>query len=259
MNKPLILFENVSKRFDGVVALDGVALPVAPGEFLAVVGRSGSGKSTLLGLVNRLAEPSEGIVRFEGEDVRNLDPIRLRRAVGYVFQEVGLFPHMSVAENIAITPVLLGWDARRIRARVDELLRLVRLEPAEFRDRLPRDLSGGQGQRVGIARALAAEPRVMLMDEPFGALDPLTRDAISRDYRAVHDRLGLTTLMITHDITEALVSADRIAVLDGGKLIDSGTPQEMMTRARDGHARDLMAAPRRQAERLRALTENGPT
>jgi len=254
---PLIGFENVSKRIGGVAALDGVTLAVAAGEFLAVVGRSGAGKSSLLGLVNRLAEPSAGTVRFEGEDVRRLDPIALRRTIGYVFQEIGLFPHMTVADNIAITPRLIGWEAERVRARIDDMLRLVRLAPENFRDRLPRDLSGGQAQRVGIARALAAEPRVMLMDEPFGALDPLTREAVARDYRAVHDKLGLTTLMITHDITEALVTADRIAVMEGGRLIEAGTPREMMRDARDAQVRELMAAPRRQAERLRALDGSG--
>ena len=167
-------------------------------------------------------------MRFEGEDVRDLDPIALRRRIGYVFQDVGLFPHMTVAENIAITPRLLGWDAARRSARVDELLERVQLPPAEYRDRFPAELSGGQRQRVGVARALAAEPHVVLMDEPFGALDLRTRDALSRDYRTLHDTLNLTTVMITHDMIEAVLLADRIAVMHDGRIAAYGTPHDLM-------------------------------
>ena len=251
---PAVAFEHVSKRFDGAIALDDVTLPIPEGEFLAVVGRSGAGKSTLLALINRLAEPSDGVVLFQGHDVRTLDPIALRRRIGYVFQDIGLFPHMTVADNIAITPRLIGWSAARIAARVDELLQLVRLAPGTFRDRYPRELSGGQRQRVGVARALAAEPGMMLMDEPFGALDPLTRDEIAQEYRELHRRLGLTTLMITHDITEALLIADRVAVLDRGRVVAHGTPQQIMTQTGSGEAGDLIAMPRRHAERLRLLS-----
>jgi len=256
---PAIEFDNVFKRFgDGrVVALDRISLRVAPREFLAIVGPSGSGKTTLLRLINRLAEPSEGTVRFAGEDIRNSDPIELRRRIGYVFQGVGLFPHMTVAENIAITPRLLGWDAAKRAARVDELLELVRLSPADYRDRFPRELSGGERQRIGVARAIAAEPRVVLMDEPFGALDPLTRDAVGQDYRRLHDELGLTTVMITHDMLEAVLLADRIAVLHEGKLIEEGTPHQLMTAAEQEYVRELMRTPRTQAARLRRLMEDG--
>ena len=250
---PAIAFDHVSKRFGGRAALDDVTVSISQGEFLAVVGRSGAGKSTLLAFVNRWTDPSAGKVLLEGQDVRTLDPIVLRRRVGYVFQEIGLFPHMTVANNIAIVPRLLGWSALRVRARVDELLDLVRLEPSQFRDRFPRELSGGQRQRVGVARALAAEPRIVLMDEPFGALDPLTRDEIANEYRGLHQTLKITTLMITHDITEALLLADRIAVLHAGRLIAHGTPQQMMTQAQSGEAADLIAMPRRNAERLRTL------
>ena len=181
---PVISFDNVSKSYGGAApVLDRVSLDVREREFLAIVGPSGSGKTTLLRLINRLIDPSAGTVRVEGEDVQSVDAVTLRRRIGYVFQGVGLFPHMTVAENIAITPKLLGWDEARMAARVDELLELVRLDRAKHRDRFPAQLSGGEGQRVGVARALAAEPKIVLMDEPFGALDPLTRDALGEDYR----------------------------------------------------------------------------
>jgi osmoprotectant transport system ATP-binding protein len=255
--RPAILFDEVSKTYDGgrVKALDRVSLSVREREFLAIVGPSGSGKTTLLRLVNRLIEPGDGTVRVEGENVRVLDPVILRRRIGYVFQGVGLFPHLTVAENIGITPKLLGWDRARIAARVDELIDLVRLDRALHRERFPRQLSGGEGQRVGVARAIAASPRVVLMDEPFGALDPLTRDALAQDYRRLHDKLGLTTVMITHDTLEAVLLADRIAVMRAGRLIAEGTPQAMMGGGQDDYVRALMAMPRRQAERLRALIE----
>ncbi len=165
-------------------------------------------------------------MRVEGEDVRAADPVTLRRRIGYVFQGVGLFPHMTVAENIAITPKLLGWDEARMAARVDELIDLVRLKRAEHRDRLPAQLSGGERQRVGVARAIAAGPKIVLMDEPFGALDPLTRDALGEDYRRLHDELGLTTVMITHDTLEAVLLADRIAVIRDGRIVAEGTPRD---------------------------------
>jgi osmoprotectant transport system ATP-binding protein len=171
-----------------------------------------------------------------------------------VFQGTGLFPHMTVAENIAITPKLLGWDAARRSARVDELIELVRLDRGKHRDRLPAELSGGEGQRVGVARALAARPAIVLMDEPFGALDPLTRDALGTDYRRLHDELGVTTVMITHDTMEAVLLADRIAVIRGGRIIAEGTPWALMNEAKDDYVRELMATPRRQADRLRRLT-----
>ena len=229
----LIAFAHVGKSFDGgrgaepVLAVDDVSLEVAEGEFLAIVGGSGSGKTTLLRLANRLIEADRGSITVEGEDVRAADPVALRRRIGYVFQSGGLFPHMSVAGNIGITPKLLGTPAAEIAARVDELLDLVRLDRALYRDRFPHELSGGQRQRVGVARALAARPRIVLMDEPFGALDPLTRDALGDDYRALHRKLGLTTVMITHDMTEAILLADRVAVMRAGRLLAQGTPAEL--------------------------------
>src|SRR3954470_5015305 len=251
---PLIAWDHVGKSFDGgrVKAVDDVLLAVAEGEFLAIVGGSGSGKTTLLRLVNRLIEADSGGIRVEGEDVRAVDPILLRRRIGYVFQSGGLFPHISVADNIGITPKLQGTPAAEIASRVDELLDLVRLDRAQHRDRFPHELSGGQRQRVGVARALAAKPRIVLMDEPFGALDPLTRDALGDDFRALHEKLGLTTVMITHDMTEAILLADRVAVMRGGKLLAEGTPAELANSG-DAYVDELLNTPRRQAERLGAL------
>jgi osmoprotectant transport system ATP-binding protein len=255
---PLIAYSRVAKTFDHgrVVAVDDVSLAVAEGEFLAIVGGSGSGKTTLLRLANRLIEADRGSITVEGEDVRSADPIGLRRRIGYVFQNGALFPHMSVSGNIGVTPRLLGWPAADISARVDELLDLVRLDRAPYRDRLPHELSGGQRQRVGVARALAAKPRIVLMDEPFGALDPLTRDALGDDYRALHRKLGLTTVMITHDMTEAILLADRIAVMRSGKLLAQGTPGEL-ARSTDAYVGELLRTPRRQAERLNEALPRG--
>jgi osmoprotectant transport system ATP-binding protein len=258
---PLIAYEQVGKRFAGrggerVLAVDGVSLEVTQGEFLAIVGGSGSGKTTLLRLANRLIEADSGAIKIEGEDVRALDQVMLRRRIGYVFQSGALFPHMPVAGNIGITPKLLGWPATEIAARVDELLDLVQLDRAQHRDRLPQELSGGQRQRVGVARALAARPRIVLMDEPFGALDPLTRDALGDDYRALHSKLGLTTVMITHDMTEALLLADRIAVMRAGRLLALGSPADL-TESGDAYVAELLRTPRRQAERLNALLPRG--
>jgi osmoprotectant transport system ATP-binding protein len=251
---PRIAFDHVGKSFDGgrVKAVDDVSLEVAAGEFLAIVGGSGSGKTTLLRLANRLIEADQGHIAIEGEDVRAVDPVALRRRIGYVFQSGGLFPHLSVAGNIGITPKLLGKPAPEISARVDELLDLVRLDRAEYRDRFPHELSGGQRQRVGVARALAARPKIVLMDEPFGALDPLTRDALGDDYRDLHRKLGLTTVMITHDMTEAIMLADRIAVMRSGKLLAQGTPAEL-AKSGDAYVGELLRTPRRQAERLNEL------
>ncbi len=255
---PLIAFAHVGKSFDGgrdakpVLAVDDVSLEVGEGELLAIVGGSGSGKTTLLRLANRLIEADTGSITIEGCDVRAVDPVALRRRIGYVFQSGGLFPHMSVAANIGITPKLVGTPAVEISARVDELLDLVRLDRALYRDRFPHELSGGQRQRVGVARALAARPKIVLMDEPFGALDPLTRDALGDDFRDLHRKLGLTTVMITHDMTEAILQADRVAVMRGGKLLALGTPAELANSG-DPYVGELLRTPRRQAERLKVL------
>jgi osmoprotectant transport system ATP-binding protein len=256
MTDPLIELEGVEKRFGAHRALASVSLAIGQGEFIALVGGSGSGKTTLLKTINRLVAPDGGRVRIEGQDVTALAPYELRRRIGYVFQEVGLFPHLTVAENIAVTPRLLGWDKARIAARVESLLELVDLPP-EMGSRAPAALSGGQRQRVGVARALAAEPAMVLMDEPFGALDPLTRDQLGTDYRALHDRLGLTTVMVTHDMAEAVLLADRIVVLSSGELLADGAPGELLASATDPRVRALLEAPRRQAERLSARLAGG--
>ncbi|WP_314947835.1 ABC transporter ATP-binding protein [Bradyrhizobium cosmicum] len=251
-SRPMIGYARVTKSFGPLKAVDDVSLDIVEGEFVAVAGGSGSGKTTLLRLANRLIEADGGTVTVEGEDVQSVDPVALRRRIGYVFQSGGLFPHLSVADNIGITPKLLGVPAVEITERVDELLELVQLDRTAHRDRLPETLSGGQRQRVGVARALAAGPRIVLMDEPFGALDPLTRDALGDDYRSLHRRLGLTTVMITHDMTEAILLADRIAVMRAGKLLAQGTPAEL-SKSSDDYVLELLRTPRRQVERLNAL------
>jgi osmoprotectant transport system ATP-binding protein len=252
---PLIELDQVSKSFDGgrTFALRDVSLAVEAGAFIALVGASGSGKTTAMKLINRLLEPDQGEVRVEGVAVRTLDAPSLRRRIGYVFQGVGLFPHMTIAENIAITPHLLGWPRPEIEARVAELLDLVEL-PQDYAGRLPQALSGGQRQRAGVARAIAARPRVVLMDEPFGALDPITRDALATAWRAIHDRLGVTTIMVTHDVQEAVLLADRIVVMGGGRVLAEDAPGPLLDGDAAPEVAALMAMPRRQAERIRALT-----
>ena len=231
-----------------------VNLRVPARTFVAIVGDSGSGKTTLLKTINRLIEPEEGEVLIDGEPVRTVAPHTLRRRIGYVFQGIGLFPHMSIAENIGITPRLIGWPQPQIRARVEELIDLVAL-PRSYLARLPSELSGGQRQRVGIARALAARPYIMLMDEPFGALDPVTRDALGAEYRRLHESMRLTTLMVTHDILEAVLLADRIVVMRAGNIVADGEPHDLLSGHPDPEVRTLMDMPRRQAERVRALVE----
>lgn len=224
-NLPSIEFEHVSYRLPtGVVVLEDVGLTVERGEVLVLVGRSGVGKTTILRLINRLLVPSTGTVRVEGRPTTEWDPIVLRRRIGYVLQEVGLFPHMTVGRNIAVVPRLEGWAPERIRARCIELLELVGLDPARFEDRFPHELSGGQRQRVGVARALAADPPVVLMDEPFGALDPLTRSELHREFRRIQDRVRKTVVMVTHDMGEAFALATKLGVLSEGRLVALDTP-----------------------------------
>jgi osmoprotectant transport system ATP-binding protein len=255
----MILLDGVSKRYapgaPPVVA--DVSLHVRPGEVLILLGGSGSGKTTTLKMINRLIDPTAGRVLLDGKDVRALDPVSLRRGIGYVFQGIGLFPHLTVAENIAVVPRLLRWPKQRVAARVEELLALVHLPPEQYRDRLPRELSGGQQQRVGFARALAAGPKVMLLDEPFGALDPLTRDELRREFVALSKQLGLTAVLVTHDMTEALLIADRIAVMNAGRLVRVGTPRELLADPGDAFVDALLSSPRRQTEQLEALWAGG--
>jgi osmoprotectant transport system ATP-binding protein len=256
MAAPMITLDHVSKTFGGAApAVADVSLNIAAGDFVALVGGSGSGKTTTLKMINRLIAPTGGAVSIDGAPADRIAPHLLRRRIGYVFQDVGLFPHFSVGENIGVTPRLLGWDKAAIAARVDELLDLIGL-PRDFAARAPAALSGGQRQRVGLARALAARPMVMLMDEPFGALDPATRDALGSDYRRLHETLGLTTVMVTHDVAEAVLLADRIAILDQGRLLAEGTAAALLDHA-DPAVRDLIDTPRRQADRVRAKLDPG--
>jgi len=253
----MIELRSLTKRYGDALAVAELNLTVADGELLVLLGGSGCGKTTTLKMVNRLVEPTSGEVLIDGKDVAGLAPHELRRRIGYAFQRVGLFPHMTVAENVAVTPSLLGWDAARIRRRVDELLELVELDPALMRERHPDELSGGQQQRVGVARALAAEPRLMLLDEPFGALDPLTRDRVQQSFRRIRYKLGLTAIFVTHDMGEALVLGDRIAVMHGGRLLQVGTPRELLSVPADDIVRQLMDTPRRQAAIVDALLDPG--
>ena len=237
-------------------ALRDVSLEVTRHSFVALAGASGSGKTTLLKLINRLIEPTRGAVFVDGGDVAACDAVQLRRRIGYVFQGIGLFPHLTVAGNIAVTPELLKWDREAISRRVDEMLELVRL-PRELKSRFPATLSGGQAQRVGIARALAARPEIVLMDEPFGAVDPVMRDVLGREYRALHDALGLTTVMVSHDIMEAVLTADCIAVLDQGELVECGAPAMLLAHTDNDTVRELINTPLRQAERISRLAGHG--
>jgi osmoprotectant transport system ATP-binding protein len=255
----MIQLTGVHKSFDDdrTFAVRDVHLRVHEGEFLVLLGESGCGKTTTLKMINRLVEPSSGTILVNGEDTSTLDPVALRRSIGYVFQGIGLFPHMSVGENVAAVPQLLGWTADRIRARVEELLELVKLTADEFRDRAPADLSGGQAQRVGVARALAASPKVVLMDEPFGALDPITRDNLQREFQDLQKRLGLTVMMVTHDMTEALLMADRIAVMKDGALVQTDTPHALLTQSQDDYVSALLDTPKRQADIVERLASDG--
>ena len=247
---PTLTFDHVSKRFaDGTMAVDHVDLTVTRGSFVALVGGSGSGKSTLLKMVNRLVEPTEGRVLIDGADVTAGPAPMLRRRIGYVFQNTGLFPHMTVAQNIGIGLRIAG---RAVGERVGELLDLVDL-PRIVADRMPDELSGGQRQRVGVARALATEPKLLLMDEAFGALDPVTRDTLGTAIRSLHDRLGLTTILVTHDMAEALLLANRVLVMAAGRIVADATPAQLLGGEGGPEAQALVAVPRDQANRLRAL------
>lgn len=234
--------------FGTVTAVDDVSVVIPGGTFVALVGTSGSGKSTLLKMVNRLSEPSAGRVTIDGTDVAESSAPLLRRRIGYVFQHIGLFPHMTVAQNIAIGLRIAG----RMEDRTSELLDLVEL-PRDVASRLPAELSGGQRQRVGIARALAPGARLLLLDEAFGALDPVTRDTLGRTIRRLHGELGLTSVLVTHDMAEALLLADRVLVTAAGKIVADATPAELLAGGGGAAAQALVAVPREQAERLRAL------
>jgi len=225
----MIEFEHVCKRYPGgVTAVEDLCLTVEDGQTLVLLGTSGSGKTTTLKMVNRLINPSAGRIAIDGADIMQGDPITLRRGIGYAIQHIGLFPHMTIAENIGVVPRLLNWAEARIRARVDELLAMVGLDAAEFRTRFPAQLSGGQRQRIGVARALAADPPVVLMDEPFGALDPITREQLQNEFLELESAIRKTILFVTHDVFEAVKMGDRIALLDQGRLQQLAAPAELI-------------------------------
>ena len=232
-----IEFHRVSFRVgDGKTLLSALSLEVYQGETLVLLGRSGCGKTTTLKLINRLLDPTEGEVRVEGRATTQWNPIRLRRRIGYVIQEIGLFPHFTVEENIGLVPSLEGWEVERITRKARELLDLVGLDPERFATRYPRELSGGQRQRVGVARALAADPPILLLDEPFGALDPITRREIQQEFRSLQRRLGKTMVFVTHDVREAFLLASRIALLKDGKIVLLGAPADF-TKSHDPEVR----------------------
>ncbi len=236
----MIEFINAGKSFGGAQAVKDVSLTIERGEFTVLIGGSGSGKSTTLKMINRLVEHDAGRILFKGEEIRNFKPEDIRRRMGYAIQSNGLFPHWTVEKNIATVPQLLKWPAHKIRDRVTELLELLALKPEIYRDRYPHQLSGGQQQRVGVARALAADPEVLLMDEPFGALDPITRGVLQEEMTRIHKASGKTIVLVTHDIDEALKLASRIVLLDKGRIVQAGTPTEILRNPANDFVTDFL-------------------
>ncbi|MDP1820599.1 MAG: betaine/proline/choline family ABC transporter ATP-binding protein [Acidimicrobiales bacterium] len=241
----MIRLEHITKRYGSQVAVDDLTLEVAEGELCVLVGPSGCGKTTTMRMVNRLIEPTEGRIFIGGEDVLELDPVHLRRRIGYVIQQIGLFPHQTIADNVATVPRLLGWEGPRVKARVDELLELVGLGPGSFGDRYPHQLSGGQRQRVGVARALGGDPEVLLMDEPFGAIDPITRERLQDEFLRLQAEMRKTIVFVTHDIEEAVKLGDRIAILQqGGVLAQHDTPSAILGEPASEFVADFVGADR---------------
>ena len=248
-----VVLDGVGVRYPGgTIAVHDVSLTIDAGAFAVLLGPSGCGKSTLVRTINRMIEPTVGTVRIDGEDVRARDATLVRREIGYVIQAVGLFPHYTVAENIAIVPTLLGWDRGRIARRVDELLTMVSLDPARYRDRMPRALSGGEAQRVGVARALAAQPRVLLMDEPFAAVDAIVRRALQDEIARVHREIGTTIVFVTHDVDEALRLADVVVVMNAGHVVQTAPPDALLAQPADDFVRSLVGV---DAETRRLVAE----
>lgn len=238
----MITLDQVSKSYDGVSRIvNNLSFEVLEGEILMLLGSSGCGKSTILKMINRLIDPTEGRIYLDGKDIQQQDPIELRRSIGYVFQGIGLFPHLSIRENISMVPRLIGWPEDRINNRYRELLELVQLSPEIHADRFPDELSGGQQQRVAVARALAADPAYLLMDEPFGALDAITRDSLQQEFLELKQRLNKTVIFVTHDIVEAVTLGDRIAILHEGQLEQIGTSEEILENPATDFVRELFA------------------
>jgi osmoprotectant transport system ATP-binding protein len=244
----MIAVNNITKSFGAHVAVDHVSLKVEKGETVVFLGTSGSGKTTLLKMINRLLEPDSGEIRINDVCVRDRRPEELRRSIGYVIQNYGLFPHYTIEENIGIVPRLLGWEKARIAQRVTVLLEKLQLPPEQYRSVYPAELSGGQQQRVGIARALAADPPVLLMDEPFGALDPITRSRVRKDFRELDELRSKTIILVTHDVQEAFELADRIFLLDQGRIIQQGTPDDLLYRPAGDYVRQFLQEQRFQLE-----------
>jgi osmoprotectant transport system ATP-binding protein len=242
----VITLEHVTKRYPGagIAAVDDLSLEIPEGMTVALIGPSGCGKTTTMRMINRLVDPTAGKILVNGEDVTRVDPILLRRHIGYVIQQVGLFPHMTIAQNIAAVPKLLGWDRVRIADRTEELLHLVGLDPQEMLNRYPRQLSGGQRQRIGVARALAADPPVLLMDEPFGALDPITRTRLQAEFRQILKRVRKTVVLVTHDLDEATRLGDRVAIMKGGKIVQYDTPDVVLSRPADAFVESFVGIDR---------------
>ncbi len=256
----MIELDHITKRYDGRAVVDDLSLSVAEGEFCILLGPSGCGKSTMLRIINRLVVADAGTVRIAGEETTALRPEILRRRIGYAIQSTGLFPHWTVADNVATVPRLLKWPPKRVAARVDELLELLRLEPRLYRNKYPHQLSGGEKQRVGVARALAADPELLLMDEPFGAVDPVTRDALQAELLRIHRETRKTIIFVTHDVDEALRLASSIAIMDKGRVVQHAAPLELLQRPATGFVADFVGrqglglkllAVRRVAERAR--------
>ncbi|MBA2487956.1 MAG: betaine/proline/choline family ABC transporter ATP-binding protein [Chloroflexi bacterium] len=243
--EPMIRLQGLTKVFPGQArpAVDSLDMDIAAGEIVILVGPSGCGKTTTMRLINRLIEPTSGRIILEGEDVTSVNPDKLRRRIGYVIQQVGLFPHQTISDNIATVPKMLGWDRKRIRSRVDELLAMVGLDPSTYRDRYPKHLSGGQRQRAGVARALSADPPVMLMDEPFGAIDPITRDRLQNEFLRLQETIRKTIVFVTHDIDEAIKMGDRIAILrEGSQIAQYDTPAHILSAPADDFVADFVGS-----------------
>ncbi|MHC1681430.1 MAG: ABC transporter ATP-binding protein [Clostridiaceae bacterium] len=246
MSNTAIEFNNVCKKFNkaGYNAVDNVSLTIEEGEFITILGSSGCGKTTLLKMINRLYEPSGGTITLFGEDIKDVDVVKLRRRIGYVIQQVGLFPHMTIAENIATVPKLLKWDKEKIDVRVDELLTLVGLDPKEFKKRYPLELSGGQQQRIGLARALAVDPKIMLLDEPFGAIDAINRMNLQNELLRIHGGLKKTFIFVTHDINEAFKLGTRVIIMNNGRISQFDTPKNIVKNPEDDFVESLITSAR---------------